>query len=244
MATPERAFLDAMVVRGQLTTDVVLSIASEGVLRPRWSQRVLDEARANRPPGLSEAAIDHRFRAMTRAFPDAMVTGHEHLIPEMPADDKDRHVLAAALHSNSHVLVTENDKDFRPPGDGPGSIRVERTSHFLGRLLDENPREVTTALNAMVGRNQREPRTMPELIDRMVNQQDLAEFARKLNATLPPQQQGTDPQLASGQERTASSVALDGLADARGAAQRPGTTPEVRQKASDQGVNRGPDQER
>ena len=109
---PERAFLDANVIRGQLTNDILLSFAEQDLLNPRWSQTVLDEMRRNRPAGVIEQRIDRRIAAMNRYFPRAMTSGHDHLIPETQADAKDKHVLAAAVHSRCAVLVTDNVKDF------------------------------------------------------------------------------------------------------------------------------------
>ncbi|NIK60927.1 hypothetical protein [Kribbella shirazensis] len=60
-----RAFLDANVIRGQQTTDVLLSLAAAGVFEPRWTEQVIDEMRRNRPPGVSETAIDKRITRMT-----------------------------------------------------------------------------------------------------------------------------------------------------------------------------------
>jgi predicted nucleic acid-binding protein len=132
MAEPQRqAFLDANVLRGQLTTDVLLTLADKGAFEPRWSQEVLAEVRRNRPPNLSEAAIDRRLSQMNRAFPQAMVSGYEHLMPQMRADEKDKHVLAAAVHVEATLLVTENVKDFDPPTTGPHAMHVDRTSQFL-----------------------------------------------------------------------------------------------------------------
>ena len=53
----ERAFLDANVIRGQLTNDILLSLAEQDLLNPRWSQTVLDEMRRNRPAGVSEQRL-------------------------------------------------------------------------------------------------------------------------------------------------------------------------------------------
>jgi hypothetical protein len=63
---PERAFLDANVMRGQLTNDLLLSSAAR---EPLSTWRVLDELRRNRPAGVSEAKIDSRIEAMDRYFP-------------------------------------------------------------------------------------------------------------------------------------------------------------------------------
>jgi PIN domain len=238
----QRAFLDANVIRGQLTNDILLSVAYTGAFEPRWSQNVLDEMRRNRPPGLPEAQVDRRIATVNRAFPDAMVTGYEHLAPRMQADEKDKHVLAAAVHGGCKALVTENIKDFHPPGEGQDAMRVERTSQFLNRLLRDNRRDVVAALQTMVERNQREPKSVSALIDRMAAQKDLAGFARELNAAVPPDQQGSNPNLTVDKAR---SVAMDGVAPAPGAAQAPSSAPQARQTTTgpEQGPDRGPSRE-
>jgi len=129
--------------------------------------------RRNRPDGVPESSIDSRFAQMNKIFPAAMTSGYEPLMPQMQADEKDKHVLAAAVQSGSGVLVTENVKDFDPPASGHYGMQVERTSAFLSGLLEENPDQVVEAMNKMVARNRREPTTMPELIDKMASQQDL-----------------------------------------------------------------------
>jgi hypothetical protein len=58
-------------------------------------------------------------RTMERAFPDAMVAGHEALIPSMANDPKDRHVLAAAVRGRADVIVTSNVRDFPPAACEP-----------------------------------------------------------------------------------------------------------------------------
>jgi predicted nucleic acid-binding protein len=229
MPEPQRrAFLDANVLRGHLQTDVLLSLADEGAFQPRWSAQVLDEVRRNRPPKLSEQAIDRRLSQMNTAFPQAMVSGYEHLEPAMQADPKDKHVLAAAVHSNSTVLVTENVNDFNPPTTGPHAMPVDKTSQFLNRLADDNPQRVIKALNTMISRTDREPNTLSALIDKMASQHDLKGFAHKLNSVVPPEHRGTHPNLTGPSEKSASSVALDGLAPAAGAAQPPSTAPQAR----------------
>jgi predicted nucleic acid-binding protein len=147
---PERAFLDANVIRGQLTNDILLSLAEQDLLNPRWSQTVLDEMRRNRPAGVTEQRIDRRIAAMNTYFPRAMTSGHDHLIPEMQSDAKDKHVLAAAIHSRCAVLVTDNVKDFNPPSKGRYAMRVERLSQFLNRKLQEQTVRVASALQTMV----------------------------------------------------------------------------------------------
>ncbi len=234
-----RAFLDANVLRGQLTTDVPLSLADERLFSPRWSQEVLAEVKRNRPDGVSEAKIDARFDQMNKAFPAAMTSGYERLMPEMQADEKDKHVLAAAVHSESTVLVTENTKDFDPPSKGAHAMKVERTSAFLNRLLSESPKRVTSATNKMVDRNRREPQTMSELIDKMATQTDLKGFAHKLNDVVPEEDRGTNASLQTSRSMKA---ALEGIAQPKGAAVKPAETPEARKSV--QGPEQGAEKDK
>jgi hypothetical protein len=239
MATIRTAFLDANVIRGQLTTDIMLTLAAERLYRPKWSPEVQAEAIRNRPPGVSEQAVNGRFAQMHKVFPAANTTGYEQLAPQMRADEKDKHVLAAAVQSKADVLVTENIKDFDPPSNGSHAMKVERTSEFLNRVLDDNPGKVVTALQKMVDRNRRAPQTLPELIDKMATQQDLKGFAHKLNGIVPPEQRGTHPNLQAAQ---AAKVALDGVASPTKATEKPSGTPEAR-KASAGGPEKAADKE-
>ncbi|MDX6263303.1 MAG: hypothetical protein QOH84_4991 [Kribbellaceae bacterium] len=240
MADPRVAFLDANVLRGQLTTDIMLSLADRKLFEPQWSAEVLDEVKRNRPAGVTAERADARFAQMSKAFPEALVTDYQHLMPQMQADEKDKHVLAAAVHSQSDVLVTENTKDFAPPTSGSHAMKVERTSEFLNQLLEENPDQAVDAMQGMVDRNRRAPRTMPELIDKMATQQDLKGFAHKLNGMVPPEKQGSHPNLQAAQ---AAKVALDGTAPASKAVSAPGVAPEAR-KAGDDGPEKSTGQER
>jgi hypothetical protein len=86
-----------------LTTDILLSLAQERLLSPKWSADVLEEVKRNRPDGVTAERIDARFAQMNKVFPAAMTSGYDGLIANMPADDKDKHVLAAAVHSRSSV---------------------------------------------------------------------------------------------------------------------------------------------
>jgi len=229
----EYAFLDANVIRGQLTNDILMTLAEHKVYAPFWSQPVLDEMRRNRPPGVSEEKIDRRIATMNDFFPDAMVSGFDELTENSPADPKDKHVLAAAVQSKSDVLVTENTKDFHAPTSGPYAMRVERLSQFLNRHLDERPAQVISAMQTLVDRNRRDPRTMSALIDKMADQQELRSFANKLNGMVPPEQRGNHEALAPGQR-----AALDGIAPASEAATKPPSNDHGQRQQAPQQPNR------
>ena len=233
-ARPERAFLDANVIRGQLTNNILLTLAERGVFEPRWSQHVIDEMRRNRPLGVSEEKIDKRIAAMNRFFADAMTSGHEGLEPQMQADAKDKHVLAGAVHSESDVLVTDNIKDFHPPSSGPHAMKVERLSQFLSRKLALDEQRVKGALYAMVRDNTRDPRNMSQLLDKMASQPELRGFAQRLNQKVPESDRGTAQVLTANVRGSSKAVALDGVVPPTGAAHAPAGAPEAR-KSTQQG---------
>jgi hypothetical protein len=243
-ARPERAFLDANVIRGQLTNDILLSLAEQDMFEPRWTAQVIDEMRRNRPAGVSEERIDQRIAAMNDYFPEAMTSGHEGLEPLMQADAKDRHVLAGAVHSGSAVLVTDNVKDFDPPASGPHAMKVERVAEFLSRKLEQEPGRVVGALDAMVRQNRRHPRSMSALIDQMASQPELLKFADRLNEAVPPSDRGTSELLKSSELGSTRSAALEGVADARGAVETAPTQSQRPQTRSPHAQERGKDTER
>ena len=139
MAFP--AFLDTCVLYGATLTDTLLRIAEQDAFRPQWSSDVLEELHANLDaiPGLAPGAAERRIRAMVEAFPEAMVEGYEPLIAGMTCDPKDRHVLAAAVHSDSQVLMTFNIDDFPEDSVAGFDITVVHPDDFLLDQIDLYP---------------------------------------------------------------------------------------------------------
>lgn len=83
-----------------MLSDLILWLADGGAFRPLWSADIIEELRRNLVSnGLAPNVVEKRLTSMTRYFPDAMVEGYEHLVTGMRCDEKDRHVLAAAVRS-------------------------------------------------------------------------------------------------------------------------------------------------
>jgi predicted nucleic acid-binding protein len=128
------ALLDANVLYPAYLRDALLRLAEAEVYQVRWSRQILDEMSRNvleNNPDLSEENMERLVRAMERAFPEAMVTGHELLIPSMTNDPKDRHVLAAAIRGRADVIVTSNVRDFPPEACEPYDVDVQTPDEFL-----------------------------------------------------------------------------------------------------------------
>lgn len=134
------ALFDTNVLYGALLNDFVLWLADRGLFRPLWSADIIEELRVNLlEHGEDPELVEKRVAAMTTYFPDAMVTGYESLINGLACDEKDRHVLAAAIRANAEVLVTFNVKDFPPESVATFDIEIVHPDDFLLDQLDLYP---------------------------------------------------------------------------------------------------------
>lgn len=111
------AVLDACVLVPMALCDVLLRLAEEPAMyRPLWSEPILEEmARALKTKlGRTVTETNHRRQQMNAAFPEAMVPVPAELLRAVDCipDEKDRHVLAAAILARANVIVTQNTKHF------------------------------------------------------------------------------------------------------------------------------------
>jgi len=128
------ALLDANVLYPANLRDALLRLAEAEIYQVSWSRKILDEMARNvleNNPDLSEERIERLVRTMERAFPEAMVPGHEPLILSMINDPKDRHVMAAAVRGRADVIVTSNVKDFPLEACEPYDVDVQTPDEFL-----------------------------------------------------------------------------------------------------------------
>jgi hypothetical protein len=97
--------VDACVLHQAPVRDLLIRIANSGIVRARWSERILDEcieSIARRRPDIPRDAPNRTRRLMCDAVPDCIVSGFEQLEAglELP-DNNDRHVLAAAIRAGA-----------------------------------------------------------------------------------------------------------------------------------------------
>ncbi|MBM3735545.1 MAG: PIN domain-containing protein [Acidobacteria bacterium] len=111
MTGPPPVLLDACVLVNFSLCDTLLRLAEPPRLyEPRWSQQIIAEttraleAKLNWPRNL----VAHFESELRTHFVDAWVEGYGHLIASVGNEPKDRHVLAAAVHSSTPVIVTFN----------------------------------------------------------------------------------------------------------------------------------------
>lgn len=168
---PFVAFLDACVLFPPNRRDVILTIAEAGICQIRWSPDVLDEmsrnivVRAKVNSSRAQTGAQYVRRAMEGAFPDAMVdySLYAQLIPMMPNDPKDRHVLAAAIASRADVLVTANIKDFQASPES-ASIKIQHPDEFLCHQLEHTPSDFFHALADLASKRREPMNSVPSIV--------------------------------------------------------------------------------
>ncbi|RSX54132.1 PIN domain-containing protein [Bifidobacterium goeldii] len=172
-------FFDTCSLFGEIVNDLVLRLAEDRFFTPYWSESVLTELYRNLVPRIGEHRANRRIHAMRSAFPDALVTGYDSLIPIMTCDAKDRHVLAAADHSPAQTLVTFNLKDFPDSSTTSLHIEVKHPDDFLLDVLDLDPGRVAQVCYAALISYKAYPQT-PEDYAYMLQRCGLPRFAERL----------------------------------------------------------------
>lgn len=163
------AVLDANVLYGIVPTDLLITLAIDGVYRPHWTDAIFDEAIRNisdNRPDLNPNDIVRRFELMNRALHSARVPPPaDTLIAAMSNDIGDRHVLATAVTVGAEVIVTENLRHFTPPACAPHGIVAMTLDDFISELLDDHESVIVDAIREMAGRRQRPPTSPAELLE-------------------------------------------------------------------------------
>lgn len=95
-----------------------MSLANEGLFRPRWSTEILNEMQRNLNDDYPDGDVgDAQRENVVKAFPEGEVEVSKRLVQSLNLPDvDDQHVLAAAIRARAALIVTDNLKDF-PHGE-------------------------------------------------------------------------------------------------------------------------------
>ncbi|MEJ7562802.1 MAG: PIN domain-containing protein [Ilumatobacteraceae bacterium] len=160
---------DACVLFPAPLRDLLIRLAQTGIVRARWSERILDEAFRNLQrvrPELSSKQLERTRELMNAAIADVVVEGFEELEGGLSLPDPDdRHVLAAAIRIGAQAIVTFNLKDF--PADTLALYGVEAVDPdtFVVDLIDLAPGVVLRVVDEQARALRNPPRTLLELVD-------------------------------------------------------------------------------
>lgn len=130
--------LDTNVIYPVIIRDLLFWFAHYEMYTPKWSHHIFEEWRlVMERKGVSDAEIEKRVLKTNQAFPDALVHNYETLMPNLSLPDlKDCHVLAAAIKSDAHIIVTNNLKDFPETILSNFGIKAKTADDFLTDLID------------------------------------------------------------------------------------------------------------
>jgi predicted nucleic acid-binding protein len=146
---PLSAVLDTNVLYPFSLRDTLLRLAELELYTPLWSTRILEEMTRNLVEHrLTEEQASRIEEAMRAAFEEAEVDPDEieRLEPAMTNNEKDRHVLAAAVAADSELIVTLNLGDFPPEACEPFGVEAIHPDDFLLDLHDLDPEAALAAL--------------------------------------------------------------------------------------------------
>lgn len=133
------AVLDASVLFPNMKRDLLLRFFEADLYRARWTEQIQQEWLTNaiRKYPDKEDRLRRTDALMREHFTDAWVAGYECFIEtvELP-DPDDRHVVAAAIRTNSQYIVTDNLKHF--PVDALSELDLERgtADRFLASTFE------------------------------------------------------------------------------------------------------------
>jgi hypothetical protein len=143
------AFYDANVLYPAELWNFLMYLALSGLFRAKWSAAVHEEWISNllkNRPDLTREKLERTRQLMDKATLDALVEGYEDLIPTLTLpDENDRHVLAAAIRGEAHVIVTMNLKDFPDEVLQNFEMEAQHPDEFIMQLIELAPDVVMDA---------------------------------------------------------------------------------------------------
>jgi predicted nucleic acid-binding protein len=133
--------LDTNIILPIEIRDLLFWFAYYDLYTPKWSKHIFEEWDVvMKRMGVSEKERVKRIGKANAAFPDAMVKNYEPLINSLVLkDEKDRHVLAAAIKTNANVIVTNNLKHFPDDYLSTFGLSAKTADDFLTDTIDLNP---------------------------------------------------------------------------------------------------------
>lgn len=164
------ALYDASVLYPSLTRNLLVHLATSGLVAARWTEQIQDEWIRNPlqdRPDLTPERLARTRRLMDAAVPDAQVNEDHELKASLSLPDPDdRHVLAAAITGDVDVLITWNLRHFPQEAVSAHGIEVLTLDDLLCRLLTLIPQDTRSAVEALRVSLRKPPYSWPGLLER------------------------------------------------------------------------------
>lgn len=134
------ALYDSCVLYPAPLRDLLMNLAITDMYCAKWTNEIHEEwitgVLSNRKD-LNRNFLERTRDKMNSCVRDCLVDNYQYLIPTLPLpDSNDRHILAAAIHSTSSVIVTYNLKDFPKRIVNKYGIEAQHPDEFVMNLFD------------------------------------------------------------------------------------------------------------
>jgi predicted nucleic acid-binding protein len=163
---------DANVLYSASLRDLFVELATTDIVEARWTEEIHEEWMRNvliNRPDIRFEQLSRTKRLMNANVKDCLVQGYETIIQELELPDPgDRHVLAAAIHSNSKFIITFNLRDFPDEALVAYDILAQHPDDFLLDLLDLDWQIVCQAAEKQRIRLKNPPKTPDEYLETLL----------------------------------------------------------------------------
>lgn len=162
-----KVVVDACVLFRAAIRDTLLRAAEKRLYQVYWSEMILEELKRNliETGKTNSQQADRLVMAISQAFPDAIVQNFEPLISLMNNDQKDRHVLAAAVKAEAQIIVTSNLTDFPDHTLSPFRIKARSPDQFLTYLFSHKPQMMKEVLSEQAAQMKRPAKTVSDVLN-------------------------------------------------------------------------------
>jgi hypothetical protein len=164
--------------------NLLVQLGVHHIVAPRWTAAIHDDwigslVAAGRAP--RERLLRTR-NIMEQVLPEANISGYEHRIAGLTLPDpRDRHVLAAAIHTHAETILTFNLKDFPTAALAPFGLIATDPDAFLCDLHIADPEAIVATVDAARMNLSQTAPTAAAFIDALERQR-LVRFASQLRS--------------------------------------------------------------
>jgi predicted nucleic acid-binding protein len=160
---------DACVLYPAPLRDLLMHLAMLDLYRAKWSSMIHDEwigSLLKNRPDLKAEQLQRTRELMDANVRDCLITGFEDMIPAIKLpDERDRHVLAAAIRAGADIIVTFNQRDFPAASVQSYGIETLHPDEFLKYQLDLAPNIVCTAAKRHRASLKKKPKQVQEYFE-------------------------------------------------------------------------------
>lgn len=165
---------DANVLYSASLRDFLVELALTKLFDAHWTEAIHSEWIRNvlqNRPDLTIEQLTRTKNLMNSSVEGSLVTGYEEIIPQLQLPDPDdRHVLAAAIHSRSGIIVTFNLRDFPTNTLAQYDIQALHPDDFILSLLNFDSETVCAAAEKQRMRLTNPPKMPNEYLETLVKQ--------------------------------------------------------------------------